>query len=276
MAIRRLAAATWIIATSLGTHSNASGQLRPYDPIDWSIFDGGASIVAHAGVAVFDRQRASLAGTEGRLVEAGLFHGFLRTGRIALEGGGTVQRFFHDRRRFAEPYGGARNEESGQRRDSGDYRIATVVRLTPDHRPEMAALRFGTRLPTTDNRVGLERDATDFFTTIAGRADRGRIRAAAEVGVGIHGTREPEYEQSDVLVWVLGVQRRGGMVQPAIWLLGHADGLVGRNVRGNEELAEVRLDVRVGRRNWVQIGAVRGLTEFSPRAGLIATAGITR
>jgi hypothetical protein len=258
------------------TTSPADGQLRPYDPIDWSIFDPGAAFVAHGGVGVFTDQRASLAGTEGRLVEGGLFHGFLRTGRVALEGGGTVHRFFRDHRRFAEAYGGAQDAEDGRRRDSGDYRIATVVRLTPSHWNQIAALRFGTRLPTTDNRIGLERDATDFFAMFGGRADRGVFRASAELGVGIHGTREPEYEQSDVLVWVFGAQRRGGLVQPALWLLGHADGLAGRNIRGNEELAELRLDVRIGGRNWLRLGLVRGLTEFSPSVGFVATGGVTR
>jgi len=253
-----------------------SAQLQPYDPLEWTIFDREVSVVAAGGGAVFFGQRASLAGTEGRLIEAGLLRAFIRTGRVALEGAGTVRRFFVDGRRFAPAHGGAGDAKDGRRRDSGDYRIATTVRLTPLGRPGLVALRFGTRLPTTDNRVGLERDATDFFAMVGGRLDRGPARAMAELGVGIHTTREADYEQSDVLTYAFGAVYGGGRIQPALWIVGFADGLPGRSIRGNEELAEVRLQLRSGGRRWIQIAAVRGLTAFSPDVGVVATVGATR
>src|SRR5688572_11707548 len=114
---------------------------------------------------LFD-QRASLAGTSGALWEAGLFTLAWRTGRVVLEASGTAQRYFREDEVFTEPYDDVRPSDDGHRHDSGDYRIGTSVRLTPERSRVTAAVRFGTRLPTTDNETGLDRDALDFFSTV--------------------------------------------------------------------------------------------------------------
>ncbi|MEX2571862.1 MAG: hypothetical protein WD737_11240 [Gemmatimonadota bacterium] len=254
----------------------AAAQLRPYEPFDWALFDGTPTLSARAGNEILWGQRASLVGAEGRLVELGRFSVAFRAGRVAIEAGGTLRRYFQPNGTFTAPAPGVAGDPTSDRSDSGDYTIATVIRLTPAAGPAIATLRFGTRLPTTDNRVGLERDQTDFFALLGGRADRGNLRATAELGVGLHGTRMPDYEQSDVLVFVTGLAWRAGAVRPSLLLLGHADGLADRHVRGNEELAEVRLRLRTGSSNWLQVEAIRGLLPFSPSAGLSIAAGLTR
>jgi hypothetical protein len=59
-------------------------------------------------------------------------------------------------------------------------------------------------------------------------------------------------------------------------LLGHADGLRGRNIRGNEELAELRLHLRYGGRIWLRTEGIVGLTSFSPDWGLGISIGTNR
>jgi len=255
----------------------ARAQLRPLDPAEWRVWEEGRSVVAGVGGGVFADQRASLAGVEGRLVEGGSFTVALRTGRVAFEAGGTVQRFFRDEREFAAPVGDARPDDDGRRHDSGDYRIATVVRLTPETAPALAVLRFGTRLPTTDNKVGLDRDALDFFALLGGRVRRGALAAGAEAGISIDGTRDPGWEQRDVLVYALAAEYAAlpGLV-PTLSLVGNVPGLPDRAPRGNEDLGEVRLGVRAGGRRWVRVELVRGYTQFSPSAGVIVAAGIAR
>ena len=66
-------------------------QLRPLDPFEWRMFEGGRAVSAPVGAGWLADQRASLAGTEGTLVEAGNFRAFWRTGRVVLEAGGTVR-----------------------------------------------------------------------------------------------------------------------------------------------------------------------------------------
>lgn len=269
-------AAVAAVALLLVSSATANAQLRPYEPFEWTIFDGESRFVAGAGAAWLPDQRASLAGVEGSLLELGRFAATVRTGRVAFTAEGVVQRFLDVESSFATPDGGAVDAGNDSRRDTGDFIVASAVRLTPPDRPALALVRFGTRLPTTDNRVGLERDATDFFATLGGRLDRGALRAFAELGVGIHGTRRSSYEQSDALIYLLGVGLRDRPVVPTLLVVGHADGLADRTIRGNEELAEARLRLRSNGRVWLQGELIRGLTDFSPGWGLTVQLGTTR
>lgn len=275
-ALARLWTVSVVAAILLARPASATAQLRPYEPAEWQLFDGSHSFVGSIGVEGFDDQRASLAGETGWLAEIGAFSAFIRTGRVALGAEGTLLRLFDREAVFAPVHGGAEADEDGRRHDAGDYRISTIVRLTPADSRALAILRFGTRLPTTDNGVGLERDQIDFFAVVGGRLDRGRVRVAAETGLGIHGTRNPGFEQSDVLIYLVSVGIPNGRLSPSLILAGHADGLPDRNIRGNEELAEVRLRLRTAGRVWMQVEAIAGLMEFSARRGVSLLVGTTR
>src|SRR5262245_54555033 len=142
-----------------------SAQLRPLEPLPWDVLGQPATLHVSARSGWFDAQRASLAGTVGRLIELGEVRAVVRAGRVLLEFAGTPQRIFEDDSVFAAPAGGAEAPPVNRRRhDSGDYRVSTVIPLF-DRRVQ-AVLRFGTRLPTTDNRIGLDRDQTDFFALV--------------------------------------------------------------------------------------------------------------
>lgn len=257
--------------------SPASAQLRPLDPLEWRMWDGaGHTLVAEVGGSVLSGQRAALAGTEGRLVEAGNWGVAWRSGRVAVEAGGTLQRLFREDRVFSAPAQYVLPAPGGHRHDSGDYRIATVVRLTPERAPALLALRFGARLPTTDNRVGLDRDATDFFALLGGRVRHGALAVSGESGVSINGTRDPTFEQSDV--WAFNLQAEYGRrwVVPTAAVVGQMDGLPGRSIRGNEDLAELRVGARFGERRFLKVALVRGIKTFSPSTGVLVSAGIAR
>lgn len=261
--------ALWLLAALAGGSPLAAhAQLRPYEPTDWRVFEAPAVALVSFGASYFHDQRASLSGSTGSLFELGTLSATYRTGRVALTVEGTPVRVFSEKASFAPPYGGALPDDDGLRVDAGDFRISTALRLTSPDAPIAGILRFGARLPTTDNRVGLERDQTDFFAMLGGRVTSGGLWITAELGVGIHGTREAEYEQSDVLVYLFGAELREGRILPALLLLGHADGLADRSIRGNEELSEVRLRLRTAGQRWVQIEGIAGLTEFSPQLGV--------
>lgn len=247
----------------------AAAQLRPLDGVDWDVLENGSSVFVRTGVGFYEGQKAALAGTEGSLVEVGNFEAVWRSGRFALELGGTVLRLFEDESSFTEPSGGASAEAGPDRRDTGAYQVATVIRLTPDGRDAVGILRFGTRLPTTDNEVGLDRDRTDFFAVLGGGLRRGPLHAGAEAGLGIHGSHDLRYEQNDVLIYSLSTEYRHRLVSPQIALVGHRGGFDGYAPRGTENLSELRLGARAGRRWAVRALWVRGLTEFSPHSGLL-------
>lgn len=258
----------------LAAPASASAQLRPLDPLDWHTLDAGGTVAAEMGAGFYGDQRLSRPGTEGTLREYLTFRLGWRTERTLLEVAGAARRTFRDDGSFAPPVPGV--APGPERGDVGDVRVSTTVRLSPEHRPLALALRFGTRLPTTDDAVGLERDRTDFFALLGGRLHRGPLRLAGEAGVGIHGTLDEEFDQADVLLYALAVDYRLGPLTPVAALVGQVDGFDGFSVRGNEDLAELRLGLATGERRWARIEWIFGRTEFSPRAGLRLTAGIRR
>jgi hypothetical protein len=227
------------------------------------------------GAGVYYEQFASLVGTKGRLIEAGNVRASWRSGRIVVELAGTIQRFYREEETVNTPVDGvAASSREGTRHDAGDYRVQTVLRLTGDTAETFAILRFGTRLPTTDNRVGLERDQTDFFASIGAAHTLRSLFLAAEAGLGINGTRLADYEQSDVLIYSATMELRAALISPFVLVTGQND-MHDWNVRGNEDLGEIRAGVRIGDVRWVNASFVRGYHRSSPRAGFVMSAGVS-
>jgi len=250
----------------------AAGQLRPIDPIGWDVLDPAHSWIADVGVGVMQNQLASLAGTRGDLLELGNFRVAWRSGRIGVEIAGTLVRRFRDGSVFADPVLGANPPDGQIRQDAGDVRAATLIRLNGAS-PVQVALRFGTRLPTTSEEVGLDRDRTDFFATLGARYRMGLLSVGGESGVAINGTRVDGVDQLDVWTYSLGVDYRFGPVTSSGAIVGHND-MHRRVIRGNEDLNELRLGVRAGDRVRFAATFVQGLADFSPDRGLLVSIGL--
>jgi hypothetical protein len=257
-----LAAMASLAATAVPTVA----QLRPLDPVDWRDLDDG-TVSAAMGLDVLLDQRASLAGTSGRLLELGVFRAVWRVNRVALEIAGTPVRVFRDELVFAQPAQGAVPAPEGRRVDAGDFRLSTIVRLNGQGAPLQAGLRFGVRLPTTDETVGLERDQTDFFSTVAGRLRHGPLDLSGELGIGIYGSRVG-IDQTDPVIFGLGASLDLGPVTPVLAATGQHDTRANGPRRGTEDLGELRLGVRAGTRRWLSVSAVRGWARFSPGFGV--------
>jgi hypothetical protein len=252
-----------------------TAQLRPVDPIDWFLFDTTHTVVAGMGIGVLGDQPASLAGTRGKLVEAGNFRLAWRSGRVGLELAGTLFRRFSNETVVTPPFTGADPPTGQPRGDAGDIRAATLIRVTPETTPVRVALRFGTRLPTTSEQAGLDRDRTDFFATIGAQWQRGPLALAGESGVSINGTRVSSVDQVDVLTYAISIEYRLGGFVPHGLLVGQND-VHRRVVRGNEDLTELRIGFRAGQRTWVAASFVQGLADYSPGRGFLLLAGVSR
>ena len=256
--------------------ARADAQLRPLEPMQSRLFTERATVTAELGVSRLFDQRASLAGETGDLWEIGTFTAAWRTGRVILEVAGTAQRFFRATSRFETPYPDVEPADDRRRHDSGDYRLSTTVRLTPHDFPAVGTVRFGTRLPTTDNTTGLDRDAIDFFATVGLASDKGPLFVTGEAGLGIHTTRENRFEQDDLLLYALRAEYSFGGVSPSIAMIGQMHGTGHSAIRGVENLGELRAGLRAGRRYWVRAEYVKGYETFSPSQGFILTAGLLR
>lgn len=270
---RTISFALAFLAAAVPTLAHA--QLRPVYPLDLTLFDSNATVLAGVGFGVLADQHASLAGTRGTLYELGNFDFAWRGGRVVLGLAGTVRRVFDDDEVVREPWPGTNSPSDRARYDAGDIRVSTIVALTNPAAPGFVTLRFGSRLPTPSDERGLDRDRTDFFATVGGRRRLGRLRLTAESGVSINGTRDENWDQLDVWMYSLGVELDAGTITPSLAIVGHDD-LHSREIRGNENLSEVRAGVRVGERYWVQAVAIKGIARFSPGLGLLITAGIRR
>jgi membrane-associated phospholipid phosphatase len=265
-----------VVALLAGSALPLDAQLRPLEPVDWALLRGAGTASLRVGAGVHHGQKASLAGLEGRLVEAGEVRAGWMSGRVMIEAGGTVRRIFDGYTRYAAPTGGAEPPAGDRFDDRGAWRIATVIRLTDANAPALLALRFGTRLPNPDNRLGLDRDQTDFFALAGAHVRRAGLSFGGELGLGIHGTRYPEYEQSDVLLYTAVAEFRQGTVTPRLALMGQHDGNRRARLRGNEDLSELRLGLRVGQRRWAEVDVVRGLLPHSPDSGVLVAVGLQR
>ena len=172
-----------------------------------------------------------------------------------------------------EPDIGVRPSDGRRRIDTGDYRVSTVVQLTRPGSKVAAALRFGVRLPTTDDAVGLGRDQTDFFSLLVGRVRRDRWQLSGELGIGVIGTRDPVNEQVDPVIFGLSSTYDLGSVEALLELTGHHDPRSGPEWRGIEDLGEARLGIRAGKQSWISVAVVRGWTIVSPDLGVMVQVG---
>ena len=266
------ALAYFLIALPVG----AEGQMRPLDPLDWEALDSGQKFSVRLGGEMYTGKRASLAGTEGRLYEAGAYRAIFTLDRVTIEISGTVVRMFDDRRRIEEPLPGTAGFQEELRVDAGDQRVATVIRLTDGEGSWDAAVRFGARLPTTDDEVGLERDQTDFFATVSARYRRGPFRLSGDAGYWIHGTRDLENEQIDPVLLAASLAYDLRWIRPELQFVAQLDTRPTADRRGVEEMAEIRLGLRRGEARWVRLGLVHGWTAVSPDFGVTLEFGLRR
>ena len=247
-------------------------QLRPLDPMDWGAL-AGRSVTVEIGTSYLSGQRASLAGTEGRLLEVGNYRVVWHLGRVALQASGTALWLYQDRTVFAPPLSEVQPRRGSERKDVGDQKVSTMVELTPPGSKVTAALRFGVTLPTTDDLQGIGRDETDFFATVGGRTVLGALDLGGELGLGINGTRDPSHEQVDPLLFDLSAVYELGDVAAILELAGQHDTRPGPDFRGNEDLGEARVGLRLGRTRWLSVQAVRGWTLASPNLGIMIAVG---
>ncbi|MGH7475648.1 MAG: hypothetical protein ACRELD_05110 [Longimicrobiales bacterium] len=251
-----------------------AAQLRPIEPADWAALEASAPATIAIGALGAAGQRAALAGSRGTLLEIGIVHAALRTGRVLLEIEAGAVRVLDEDTVLEPPAAYTRASDGRRRVDAGDIVVSTLIALTPLDRAATAALRFGTRLPTSDNTAGLERDQTDFFVTFGGRARRDRLRLAAELGLAILGTRDPLYEQADMVTYAGGARLQTSLASPFVALVGQWNPSDSVRPRGIHNLAELRAGLVVGHRRFLEVTAARGLTALSPGVALRISAGV--
>jgi surfeit locus 1 family protein len=256
-----------VAALLLAAAAPCSGQLRPVEAMDWRIFDPGVRVAGGVGFGLLSGQPAPLAGTRGRLYEAGIYHLAIRSGRTAVEVGGTAVWRLSGEVEESAPVGLALAANGSPRQDAGPAFVSTLVRLSPDVWPADIVLRFGATIPTTSDESGLDRDRTDFFALVGARYRYRALSLQTEQGVGINGTVFADYPQSDVWTYTFGASLERQATRLVVSLVGRQDGR-GSRVRGNEDLRELHAGIDFGQELWLQLRYVHGFSDFSPDRGI--------
>ena len=269
----RLRACAFLFSVVLILPEVGSGQLRPIEPIPWDALASDGPML-RLGAGYHARARASLAGTQGALREIGVYTGTWTFGRVAIEVGGVVLRLFSDDSVYAPPIADARPATGKRRVDTGEHRVGAIVRLTRASSPADLVLRFGTRLPTTDNVQGLGRDQTDFFGSLGGRARWGFIEVAGEAGIAILSTRLSHPEQVDALLYAARIGWSRDRFRIWAGAVGQHDTRRAAELRGIEDLAEARLVGELGDQRRIRITLVRGWTRESVGLGVVVEGGV--
>jgi hypothetical protein len=266
---RFIARSAFFLCFCLSIPGTALAQIRPVDPFIWRAFDGPANVLVSAGVTLLPDQSVAATGTRGRYEELGAYRLTWRTGRVALSASGAaVVRLTHEDS-IGVPYPYVREPH----RDAGPVIVEAATRLTNEHSPITAIVRFGTLLPVTSAESGLDRDEADFFATFGMRARRGRTWVAGEGGVGINGRPEPFAGQRDVLNYSIGGGYRHDLVDADVWLVGRDD-MHDTAKPSHEDLDELRVGVRSRGRFWVGATWIHGLAAWSPSDGVRIAAGM--
>ncbi len=240
----------------------------------WDIFNVPEPFTVGLGLGFLDDQRASLAGVDGNLLELGNLRITWRSGRIGVEFTGAMSRRYYDQQIEQAPIEGTDAPTGKPRHDAGDVLAWTMLRLAGQDRG-MVALRFGTRLPTTSNEPGMDRDRTDFFTSLGGRWRGGIFSVGGDAGLGILGTRTASIDQLDVLTYGFNIDAKLGPLTSSGAFTGQTD-LHSSFVRGDEDLSEIRVGLRGGERTFVSLTAIKGLLHYSPDIGLQLMVGVRR
>ncbi|MEO5510641.1 MAG: hypothetical protein ABIS27_08410 [Longimicrobiales bacterium] len=259
------------LITIAATHTTVlHAQIRPLDPAPWRVFDGDNNVLLDAGVGMLYGQRASLAGTQGRLEELGLYDIVWRNGRVAIHATGTALWSLKNEEVFRT----AHSEVGLEHDDPGAVIVESLARLSPDNAPVLWLLRFGTRLPVTSLVSGLDRDATDFFALL-GLRTQGDLWVAGEAGTSINGRPWPARGQTDAFAFTAGAGYRSARipVESEVWIVGH-DNLHGIEYRANEDLRELRVGLRTRGRYWLGVHWIHGLGDYSPSNGFRIMTGI--
>lgn len=163
--------------------------------------------------------------------------------------------------------------------DVGDFTLATKIKVRAEtKRGPSLGIRFGVKLPNSNQARGIGLNTTDAFGSILfgkkfGRD--GRVNTFGNLGLAILTAPTGLFTQNDVLTYgFASIVRLNNHINFAGEINGRANTRPGRGPLGTESQSEARFGMQVkasGLR--FDFAGIAGLTNFSPRSGV--TFGVT-
>ncbi len=256
-----------------GSHA----QQRPLLTDDIDITPAGA-LELSIGADFFQDAKFPLSGIEGDLTRVGEIR--VRTGlasNVEMQIEGTLQNYvaINSRGPSAIPLTVVGNSTN----DFDDFIVSAKVKLRNEGKLMPAlGLKFGFQMPNTDQALGIGTNQINIFTKILLQKKFGsildktpRFNAFGNIGLGIMTAPIERFTQNDLFLYGLaGIYR----VNRHVNVLGEVNGRVntrgGTAPLGTESICQFRIGTQIkasGLR--FDTAAAFGLTEFSPRSGII-------
>jgi len=255
----------------------ADAQQRPLLTDDIDITPAGAFEIG-VGVDFYQNAKFPLSGLTGDLTRVGDIR--VRTGiakNIELQIEGTLQNFLAINSQGASPI--PLTVTGNSTNDFDDFTMSTKVKLFSETKllPSVG-MKFGFQMPNTDQAKGIGTNQINIFSKIivqkrfgkrAGRTPLANIYG--NLGLGIMNAPLANFTQNDVLLYGLaGIFRVNDRINVVSEVNGRMNTRSGSAPVGTESVGQFRVGAQIkasGLR--FDTAALFGLTEYSPRTGII-------
>jgi len=265
------------IACLLLLCAGASGQQRPLLTDDIDITPAG-SLEISVGVDFFQKAKFPLSGLTGdltRVADIRIRQGFASNVEIQIEGAAQNYVAINS----VGPNGIPLSVSGNSTNDFDDYTISAKIKLRSETKRFPAiGMKFGYQMPNSDQAKGIGTNQINIFSKIIAQKKFGnivnntaRFNLYGNLGLGIMNSPLQQFSQNDVLLYGLaGIYRLNDTVNIVGEVNGRANTRSGAAPVGTESIGQFRIGTQIkasGLR--FDAAAAFGLTEFSPRTGII-------
>ncbi len=254
------------------TPASVAAQQRPLITEDVDIVESGR-VRLQIGAGFFQQQRFGLSGLRGDLfrpITLGLHFGLNTNVGFSVEG--SVRDYLSIRERGPNPIPLAVPPGAASTSGAGDFLLWTKIKLRKETpRAPSLGVRFGVQLPSSDQSRGIGTNTTNVLAAVlvGKQLAQKRLNVFGNIGVGILSSTVTPGAQQDVLTYGAATVYR---VAERLDVFGEIAGRYNPRppAPGLESQAQIRLGARLRTAGFQwDVAGVAGLTQFSPRSGVV-------
>ncbi len=268
-----------------------SAQNRPLRTADAEILPPG-TMRAQVGFDFLQNVDFPLSGLSGDLTSVGVVDVRLGVGKmVEVQLEGAVQHFLDVKKRGAKfvpileldgtcntPTGGGPVTGGCSTHDTGDFSLITKVRIFPEtgRRPSLA-MRFGFKMPNSNQVRGIGTNSTDVFAAFILQKRFGKLNLFGNLGLAILQSPNAEFSQNDVLIYggafTYPLHRRFNVAGEVAGR--HSTRTINADLAGTESRSQARFGFQIfaGGFQW-DVAGIAGLTKNDASTGF--TFGVSK
>ena len=213
-----------------------------------------------------------LSGLSGDLTSVGVVDLRLGVGKmVEVQLQGAVQHFLDVKKQGA-------SFVSLSTHDTGDFSLITKVRIFPEtgRRPALA-MRFGFKMPNSNQARGIGTNSTDAFAAFILQKHFGKLNLFGNLGLAILQSPNAKFSQNDVLIYggafTYPLHRRFNVAGEVVGR--HSTRTINKDLTGTESRSQARFGFQIfaGGFQW-DVAGIAGLTKNDASTGF--TFGVSK